>query len=686
MNDPFDSAGIPAVESGIDFEKELNAEQFAAVTAPNGPALVLAGAGSGKTRTLTYRVAYLLEQGVRPWEILLITFTNKAAREMLERVEALTGVPQHYFWGGTFHHIGQRTLRQHGEHVGLGKSFTILDQSDAESLLSDVIKKTDSTFLKNKNHPKPKVIANIISFARNTGAQVGPIVQERYPFFDTIHTQIESFSKAYQEQKLKQQVVDYDDLLELWLKLLKENPAVAEQYQSRFKHILVDEYQDTNYLQSEIIDTIASKHQIMAVGDDSQCIYTWRGANVDNILNFTQTHPGAQIYKIQTNYRSSPEILHLANSALEFQEQGYPKTLQAVREPVSKPYVIATMDAREQAQFIARRIHGLLDEGRSFSDIAVLYRAHYQAMDLQMELSRQGLPYAITSGVRFFEQAHIRDLVAQLRFAWNPHDWVGFLRVATLLPKVGPKTAERLLSQATKFAEKNNISIIQALSRDPVVAKVPELAKEDWTDLALTLENLEESLRPRLVAEEEPDLFNQNTPQEPFKPASPSEVVRLAIDGWYGEFLRNIHANWSARQDDLESLVGFAERYDNMNDFLAQLVLLNSETSNRRIEEKETSVHLTTIHQAKGLEYPVVFVIGLAENMFPLKRAVEEGDVEEERRLFYVAITRAKDELYLTSPMISAQSGPPQRLAPSRFVQELPQDSYEALKLSRHSW
>ena len=470
---------------GINFKDELNTEQYAAVTAPQGPALVLAGAGSGKTRTLTYRVAYLLEQGIAPWEILLLTFTNKAAKEMLLRVENLTGVSADKFWGGTFHHIGQKILRRHATEVGLSPSFTILDAGDAEALLGEVIKNQDAQFSKNKENPKPRVIAEIISYTRNTCTSIAKVVKDKYPHFEHLIGPIENFASLYKDQKLTQQVVDYDDLLEHWLNLLKNNPQTAQEYQTKFKVILVDEYQDTNIIQADIIDRLgAQHHNIMAVGDDAQCIYTWRGANFENIMTFPNRHPGAQIYKIVTNYRSTPEILELANNVLESQpiSAGYRKELKPVRESRQKPYFITTNDTRQQANFIIKRIHGAFQQGYKLSDIAILYRAHHHSMDLQMELSRQNIPYQITSGVRFFEQAHVKDLVSQLRFACNPQDSTAFYRFACLLPKVGPRAAEKLFLLTHELSTKEQKTPYSVMTHEKVLKKVPEPAKDDWTD------------------------------------------------------------------------------------------------------------------------------------------------------------------------------------------------------------
>ncbi|MGB0334122.1 MAG: ATP-dependent helicase [Opitutales bacterium] len=646
----------------IDFKNELNPEQLAAVTAPDGPALVLAGAGSGKTRTLTYRVAYLLHQGIQPYEILLLTFTNKASREMLERVEDLTAVSRRHLWGGTFHSIAQRILRVHGELVGLKRHYTILDEGEAETILKNVIQSTDGKFLKTKNYPKPKVIANLISYARNTCRTPFEEADDRYPFLDGMAGKIDQFYKAYMQAKLDQQVVDYDDLLEYLLKLLREQPEVRQQYQDRFKHILVDEFQDTNRLQSDIVDQLAGNHQVMAVGDDAQCIYTWRGADFDNIMQFGERHPGAEIHKIETNYRSTPEILRFANAVLANQPAGlgYTKELRAIKESRERPYFVPVMDTRGQARFIIERIEGLIDEGRDLSEIAVLYRAHYQAMDLQMELTRLNIDYQITSGVRFFEQAHIKDFTAQLRFASNPADVSAFTRFTCLLPKVGPKTAERLHKFTRERAEKLEKNFCDVLVSEEVLKKVPNDAKEAWPSLAETIRELSEALTEK----------------------APAELIELALDGWYSSYIREIYPNWTDRADDLQSLVSFANRFDTMEELLAQLVLLASESNERSPEEANNCLRLTTIHQAKGLEFPVVFVIGLADGTFPLKRTIDEGDLEEERRLFYVAVTRAMEELYLSYPMLNQQGNQVMRLNPSRFIQEVDASRYETLRVA----
>lgn len=648
--------------SPIDFKNALNEDQLRAVEAAPGPSLVLAGAGSGKTRTLTYRVAYLLHSGVHPNEILLLTFTNKAAKEMLERVESLTNIPKYKLWGGTFHAIGQRILRIHGEAIGLKRHYNILDESESEDLLKNSIQAVDNKFIKAKDNPKIKVIANLISYARNTRSEIRSIADDRFPFIVGIGKKIEAFYKHFKETKIKQQVADYDDLLELLLELLEKNSDIASLYQNRFKHILVDEFQDTNRLQSDIVDSIAQKHQIMAVGDDAQCIYTWRGANHENIMGFTDRHPGANIHKIEINYRSTPEILNFANAILKAQPSGlnFSKELKAVKSSGELPFFVPLMDTQNQAQFILKRIHGLINEGYHYSDIAILYRAHYHSMDLQMELSRQNIDYQITSGVRFFEQAHIRDLVAQIRFASNPNDVSAFKRFICLLPRIGPKTAEKLHAFCDTLSQKYNLKFCDALDLDEFNKKIPKDAKEEWDSLAETLKELS-----NILENEPPDI-----------------IVKTAVEGWYSNYIREIYPNWTEREEDLVSLISFATRFETLEELLAQLVLLASEISDRADNDKNDTLRLTTVHQAKGLEFPIVFIIGLADGLFPLKRTIDDGDLEEARRLFYVASTRAESELYLCYPMLNSQGNSIMRMNPSRFVQEIDTSLFQTLKIT----
>jgi DNA helicase-2/ATP-dependent DNA helicase PcrA len=657
--------GIPP----IDFRAQLNDEQFAAVTAPPGPLLVLAGAGSGKTRTLTYRVAYLLSQGVKPGEILLLTFTNKAAKEMLHRVQDLTGIEPQRFWGGTFHSIGHRALRIYGEAIGLPRNFTILDADESESLLKQTVEHEDKLFFKDKTNPRPGPLFDVLSLARNTQLPIPEVVKKNFPQYEEIAHRFPAFATAYAKKKRDQNVVDYDDLLEHWLALLTQAQDVAQYFAHRFRHILVDEYQDTNTLQSQIVDRLAAHHCVMAVGDDAQCIYSWRGANFENIMTFPDRHPGTVIHRIEVNYRSTPEILNLANGVLLAQPKGrhFDKELRAARGHAQKPFVVQAMDDREQAEFIIKRVRALVeDEGVSLNEIAILYRSHFLALEAQLALSRAGVPYHITSGVKFFERQHVRDLVALLRFVYNPADEQAWQRIAVLLPKIGEKGAQKIYSAAREHAQLMQKNFLDALGTDDVKTKVAKEARDDWGNFCASLVQVGEAMQA----------------------GKPADTVETAIDGWYGDYLKGAFADYVDRLEELKALVGFAQRFEETQDFLAQIVLLNSETSDRHVDPDAEAIKLTTIHQAKGLEYDVVFLIGVADGLFPGRRSIEAGDVEEERRLFYVAVTRARNELYLCYPKVATRGGPGgMLLSPSRFILELPTDLYEPLRIKRsYGW
>ncbi|MFH1499459.1 MAG: ATP-dependent helicase [Verrucomicrobiota bacterium] len=653
----------------IDFRAALNDEQYTAVTAEPGPLLVLAGAGSGKTRTLTYRVAYLLSQGVKPPEILLLTFTNKASKEMLHRVQDLTGVEPGRFWGGTFHSIGNRALRIYGDAIGLPKNFTILDADESESLLKQVVETEDKTFFKDKTNPKPGPLFSVLSLARNTQRTLQDTVDRNFPQYREIAVALPTFAKAYAERKRAQDVLDYDDLLELWLKLLREAPDVAAYFNQRFRHVLVDEYQDTNTIQSQLIDALAPHHRVMAVGDDAQCIYSWRGADFENLMTFEDRHPGTVIHRIETNYRSTPQILNLANGVLLAQPKGrhFDKELRAARANSQKPYVVQCIDDREQADFILKRTRALIeDEGVDPGEIAVLYRSHFHALEVQLAFSRAGIPYQITSGVKFFERQHVKDLVAFVQFVANPRNESAWQRIAVLLPKVGEKGAQKIHKAAQDHARLMRVDFVDALATDDVKTKVAKDAKDEWASFCASLKQIAEVMRT----------------------GKPESVISTAIDGWYGDYMKGEYADYIDRLEELKALIGFATRFDDLAEMLSQISLMNGETSEKHVEVPPDTVKLTTVHQSKGLEFDVVFVVGLADGMFPGRRAIEADDVEEERRLFYVAVTRAKNELYISYPKIATRAGPGgMMLTPSRFLTELDPSLYEPLRLKRsYGW
>jgi DNA helicase-2/ATP-dependent DNA helicase PcrA len=552
-----------------------------------------------------------------------------------------------------------------GEAIGIGGNFTILDAEESERLMKQVVESQDKMFFKDKTRPKPGPLFGIISLARNTQLSCEETVDKYFPHYSDISDRLPAFAKAYELRKREQKVCDYDDLLEHWLALLKQAPDVAQYFQNRFRHVLVDEYQDTNTLQAQIVDTIASHHRVMAVGDDAQCIYSWRGANFENIITFPDRHPGTAIHRIETNYRSTPEILNLANGVLLAQPKGrhFDKELKAARGHMEKPFVVQAMDDREQAEFIVKRVRSLHeDEGASLNNIAVLYRSHFIAVETQIALARAGIPYHITSGVKFFERQHIRDLVALLRFVYNPADEQAWQRIAVLLPKVGEKGAQKIHAAALGNARAAQRNFLDVLDAEDVRAKVARDARPEWEKLVVSLRQVSESM----------------------KAGRPADAVETAIDGWYGDYLKGAYADYADRLEELNALVGFAQRFEETQDFLAQILLLNSETSDRNVDPDSEAIKLTTVHQAKGLEYDVVFVIGLADGQFPGRRSIEAGDVEEERRLFYVAVTRARNELYLSFPKIASRPGPGGMMnTPSRFLQELSPSLYQELKIRR---
>jgi len=675
----------PAVDLQIDYEGELNPQQHAAVTAPPGPSLVIAGAGSGKTRTLTYRVAYLLEQGIPPERILLLTFTNKAAREMMRRVADLLGQELTSLWGGTFHSIGNRILRSHAQLLGYQRDFTIMDREDAQHLIATCIAESNID-VKATRFPKAEVLADVFSLALNTDQTIQQTLDSHYDYFAALAPQIAEVSRRYSERKRAANAMDFDDLLSLWLKLLQEHEDVREHYQRRFQFVLVDEYQDTNRLQSDLIDLLAARSRnLMVVGDDAQSIYAWRGANFENILKFPKRYPEAKVYKIETNYRSTPEILEVANAAIKANALQFTKVLAAQRKAGLKPALVVCHDGGEQAAFVAQRVLQLRDEGNDLNKMAVLYRSHFHALELQLELTKRNIPFSITSGIRFFEQAHIKDVTAYLKLVANPRDELAFKRVVQLLPGIGGKGADKLWRQfhaaigaaATEIAEPSQGQPHEAATgaRKPhahplataaqsCAGAVPKKSTVAWAQFVATLSQLEA-----------PDVR-----------ADAPKMIRLVIEAGYDEYLKQTYANSASRLEDLEQLAVFARQFTSIEDFLTQLALL----TNLEAEEDgpagndDERLRLSTVHQAKGLEFDVVFVIMLCDGLFPSARSVEtpEGE-EEERRLMYVAITRARNELYLSYPLVRGNFGGGMDMIqkPSRFLREIPKELVEEWNL-----
>ena len=638
----------------VDYDRELNEEQKQVVLAGGGPILVIAGAGSGKTRTLVYRVARLIESGTDPSRIMLLTFTNKAAREMLRRVESLLSVDTRRLMGGTFHSVGSRLLRRFGSRVGLSPNFTILDEEDSREMFDAATSDLKIQTLE-KRFPKGDVLSDLHSFTINTGRRFPEVLAERAPHFLTLEDEIVRVFQRYQERKRTGNACDYDDLLLSWKRLLAEAPEVAAQLAASYDHVLVDEYQDTNQLQGDIVDGMGKiRRNVAVVGDDAQAIYSFRGASFANILGFPERYPDAKVFHLTLNYRSTPEILALANASIAHNQKQFEKDLRACRGEGPLPAVVPLADVSEQARFIAQRLLEWHDEGDALADLAVLYRAHYQALELQIELTRRGIPYEIRSGTRFFEQRHVKDVLAFLKVVVNPKDELSWKRALKIFPRIGERSASAVWASIAGAAD----PLIAFRSLEPA-ASLPrggDAALKPFRSLVGRLDSA--SLR-----------------------SSPAEAIRFVVESVYGDYARAKFPNGEARLDDLEQLAQFAQNYESLPGFLEEVTLFN-ELSGEDVAAGEPSddrVVLSSVHQAKGLEWSRVVVMWLSEGRFPSYRAaVTEEGLEEERRLFYVAVTRAKNEVALTYPMLARDRyGVDVILEPSRFVSELPEDVSE---------
>ncbi|MBI3024904.1 MAG: ATP-dependent helicase [Candidatus Tectomicrobia bacterium] len=651
----------------IDYAAELNPQQLEVVAAGEGPLLVIAGAGSGKTRTVTYRLARLIEEVVPPEAILLVTFTNKAAREMLHRAATLIQSDVRRVWGGTFHHVGNLILRSHGQLLGCPPNFTILDREDAADLAQACIRLA-GVDPKEKHFPKGNVLESIFAFAADTDRSVADAVLERTPYLADRIGDLDRVAERFAQRKREINAVDFSDLLTLTRELLAGHEEVRRAYQERFRYVLVDEYQDTNKVQADIVDLIAGpRGNLTVVGDDAQSIYSFRGARFENIIGFPARHPGTRLFRLEANYRSTESILTLANASISHNKRQYEKRLRTTRGPGGLPALVPTRDVLQQADFVAQRILELQDEGTPLSEMAVLYRAHYHSMELQMELTRRGIPFEIRSGLRFFEQRHIKDVTAFLRLVSSPADELAWKRALRLLPKVGAATADRIWDHLR--VQKDPLRFLW----EQGTGVVPKGARPAFDDFRALIADLAGLGRP---------------PEAGAVP--PTEMIMLVLDRFYEGFAEATFDNAPARVEDVRQLAEFAMQYDTAERFLAELALMGTvaaEAAGPGEEGPEEAVVLSSVHQAKGLEWKVVFLIWLTDSRFPNPRALgdPEGE-EEERRLFYVAVTRAKDELYLCQPMTESDTVRMRAFSrPSRFVAELPEGAYERWSLEEEA-
>lgn len=638
---------------GIDYQAHLNREQRDVVNAPPGPLLVLAGAGSGKTRALTYRVARMIDSGIPAESILLLTFTNRASREMLKRVEEICGPEARRVQGGTFHHVGNSILRRHAEAIGYSPNFNILDRDDAQEVMGAAIIDAGVSAKKGR-FPKSDVLLQLTSFSINTQTPVRDVIAAKNPRFFHLADDIAAVCRAYIERKAAMNLMDFDDLLMNWKVLLEESGPVAAEIAKSTQVLLVDEYQDTNRLQGEIVDLMASAHgNLTVVGDDAQCIYGFRGAEVGNMLTFQERYPNASILPLTVNYRSTPEVLNLANASLARASEGFSKTLQPIRPSGPLPALVPCRDVYMQAEFVAQRILEMRDEGVSLSEIAILYRAHSHILEIQVELVRRGIPFVVRSGLRFFEQAHIKDVLAYLKFIYNPEDELSFRRGVKLHEGIGNASADSLWAGIQGQA-----SVLLQRPAD-FLQILEEAAGKRGRNGAHRF--------AKVIAEiAKPDMKE-----------SPGEMIRFVLDNFYADYLLKSFQNGRERQDDVSQLADYAGGFGSLEDLLTELALVQDFSVEDAVaaDEPDEKITLSSVHQAKGLEWGRVFLVWLTEGRFPSDLALREpAGVEEERRLFYVAVTRAKEELTLTHPQIHRSRDQSQVLMRrTRFIEELPE-------------
>ena len=584
----------------------------------DGPILVIAGAGSGKTRTLVYRVARLVEEGIAPEAMLLLTFTRKAAQEMLERAASLSDARCRFVSGGTFHSLAHRVLRSHADLLGFSNSFTILDRSDMEEVIRTFIPELglpDGT----PRFPKRGTLASILSKAANLQQSMDEFVPEEYGQFIEFLRQFETLAKLYDDYKKTHQMMDYDDLILNLRRLLEECEEVRTELSRQYRFVMVDEYQDTNSIQADIVKWLAHKHRnVMVVGDDSQAIYSFRGASYRNMFNFPVQFPTTKVIKLEQNYRSVQPILTMTNALMDQADEKYTKCLFTERKGGEKPKIVNTRTEPEQAIFICQYIREHVQKGRPITDFAVLFRAGYHSFELEAELNRQGVRYVKYGGFKFLESAHIKDFLAHLRVVVNRDEAVSWVRILRLVKNVGLGKSQAII----QWMKTHNIPPER-------VGEWPGVRKGDSGLKSLT------KLLTRLTA----------------KNGKPKKAVEQAME-YYVPILKEKFDDYPRRQKELEQLILMASRYRKLGSFLDDLVLdPPTSSADLNLEEKRETLTLSTVHSAKGLEWPVVFLIWVMEGRFPPSRAYNNPLVlEEERRLMYVAATRAKDHLIMCYP------------------------------------
>lgn len=595
----------------------LNAGQRAAVVAPDGAHLVVAGAGTGKTRTLVHRVAWLVEQGIHPRDIVLLTFTRRAAQEMLGRASDLVGHMAHAVRGGTFHSFAVTTLRRHADKLGYTRDFTILDRGDAESLVGLVRSELGLGGGRDRRFPQRRTLLKLFSKQVNTGRDLFDLVDEMYPQYVDDVADMQRIAERFTERKKQQNVMDFDDLLVRLVELLRDHPDVRTRVSEGVRYLLVDEYQDTNRIQAQITALLAVVHgNVMVVGDEAQSIYGFRGADVRNILSFPELFRGAQVLRLEQNYRSTQPILDLANGVLDSATEGYEKSLFTTEPGGDRPVIVDVTDESEQGEYVVQRVLELREDGVPLKDIAVLFRSGFHANIVELELTRANVPFRKFGGIQFVEAAHVKDVFALLRLVANPKDGLAWFRVLQWFEGLGAKSAEKMLAQ------------IEASGG--VLDPKPYKGRKYGGALAYLVGVLEDA-------------------------ADLTEDVPALIDHlleFYKPILARMHEDHRKRIRDLDTLAVLAGRYDDLETFLADVALDPPQSADVNADDHEDEwLTLSTIHSAKGLEWHTVMVLQLGDGQFPSGQSLDDiGLIEEERRLFYVAVTRAERNLELLRP------------------------------------
>ena len=638
--------------SGLDYRKELNEAQYQAATAVEGSLLIIAGAGTGKTRTLVYRVAHLIDCGIDPRSILLLTFTRRAAEEMLRRASLLIDGRCSQVAGGTFHSFANLVLRSYGRHLALSPSFTIMDRPDSEDVIQ--LLRTDMGLnTKDKRFPRKHTVAEIFSMTHNKQARLADLLELEYPHLVEVGFELSELFARYTDYKRTKSLLDYDDLLVKLRDLLASHSEARRRLSDTYRYIMVDEYQDTNRLQDEIVRLLADTHDNVAVvGDDAQSIYSFRGADFRNIMDFPKQFPGARIIKLEENYRSTQPILNLTNEIIQRAKEGYDKRLFTRKNIGARPKLVQAGSEQMQSQFVCQKILELREEGVPLWDIAVLFRSSFHSFDLEIELARHNIPFVKRGGFQFMETAHVKDLLAHMRILANPQDAISWNRVLLLLEGVGPGACQKIVRWLTDGG-----NAVERLRSYPAQGKIAH-------GLRTLAQVLEEAGQAEFPAEQAQYLMQ-----------------------YYAPILKqNYPDDHPKRLRDMEHFQGMTERYRSLERLLSDMALEppnDSIAGVLAVDPDEGPLVLSTIHSAKGLEFHSVFIIWALEGRFPSFYNTSSADeLEEERRLLYVAATRAKQNLFISYPTRVFDKGLRMVLSrPSQFIDGIPQRLLEPVAL-----